>query len=168
MIVSAHSQGTVLAVAALHRLPTATRGNVHLVTYGSPIGMLYAKAFPSQYPGLVQKLVTEPPPDTPLSGDGLEGALASWRNFYRMSDPIGSTIDELGPATSSPSNIAPRFANAELADPLKVDPGRDDATGNDVAIPLEWDRSSHDPMARHSSYLADPNLRQYVAARKAQ
>src|SRR5215218_1456172 len=86
VLLMAHSQGTVLAVAALEQLPSsstpAAAGRVGLVTYGAPLTRLYRRAFPAYF------------------GDGIfaelyerAGTTASrWRNFYRETDLIGGQV----------------------------------------------------------------------------
>jgi hypothetical protein len=82
IVVSAHSQGTVIAAAALWQLPTAIRYQVGLLTYGSPLRRLYARFFPAY-----------------LGPDDLArlcGHVPVWRNLYRCTDPIGGPV-RLGP-----------------------------------------------------------------------
>jgi hypothetical protein len=134
VLISAHSQGTVLAAAALP-LCDSSRGRVHLVTYGSPLGGLYRTAFPAQYPSLVN-----------IPG------LASWRNFYRDTDPIG------GPIADSTAVDAPA-----LDDPVIGDPPPELAP---VRVPQEWSRSAADGVAGHSWYLTDPIVKAYVDEKK--
>jgi hypothetical protein len=85
VVLAAHSQGTVLAAAALlqrDELPDGHR--VALVSFGSPLGTLYGWAFPAYFgDDLLQRLV-------PTSGSGVE--LHAWRNFYYLTDYIGRTV----------------------------------------------------------------------------
>jgi hypothetical protein len=75
-ILTAHSQGSVISCVALSQadapLPDA------LVTYGSPLGILYDKLFP--FAG-VKRLVT--------AVDQRWGAVSHWVNLWRDSDPLG-------------------------------------------------------------------------------
>jgi hypothetical protein len=77
VVVSAHSQGTALAVAAALQLERATLAKIALVTHGCPLVRLYARAFPAYF--------------------GREVLLdlrrqISWHNYYRLTDPIGGPV----------------------------------------------------------------------------
>lgn len=97
LVISGHSQGSVLAAAAVWQLPDAARRRVALLTYGSPIERLYGRWFPAYFgPG-------------PL--DGLHRSVHCWRNLWRATDPIGGPvgIDERG---------GPEIDRGPLKDPL--------------------------------------------------
>src|SRR4029078_10081155 len=47
VVLSGHSQGTVLAAATVLQLPVKARAGTALLTYGSPLRRLYARAFPA-------------------------------------------------------------------------------------------------------------------------
>ncbi|MFE7748001.1 hypothetical protein [Streptomyces sp. NPDC057428] len=78
LVISGHSQGSVLAAAAVWQLPDAVRRRVALLTYGSPIERLYGRWFPAYF-GRV-----------PL--EGLHGSVHCWRNLWRATDPIGGPV----------------------------------------------------------------------------
>jgi hypothetical protein len=81
VVVSAHSQGSVLAYAAIVSLEASLQQKIAFVTYGSPLAGLYHQAFPAYFPG--------------AGGyGGLAGKLSSWQNFRRLTDPIASKIFE--------------------------------------------------------------------------
>ncbi|MFB7212473.1 hypothetical protein [Streptomyces sp. NPDC056255] len=97
LVISGHSQGSVLAASAVWQLPAETRGRVALLTYGSPIERLYARWFPAYFgPG-------------PLHA--LHRSVHCWRNLWRATDPIGGRVrlDE-GPG--------PEVDRGPLKDPL--------------------------------------------------
>ncbi|QGZ47649.1 hypothetical protein GPZ77_03945 [Streptomyces sp. QHH-9511] len=78
LVISGHSQGSVLAAAAVWQLPPATRRRVALLTYGSPLERLYGRWFPAYFgPG-------------PLRA--LHRTVHCWRNLYRATDPIGGPV----------------------------------------------------------------------------
>uniref|UniRef100_A0AAU2K469 Integral membrane protein n=1 Tax=Streptomyces sp. NBC_00049 TaxID=2903617 RepID=A0AAU2K469_9ACTN len=78
LVISGHSQGSVLAAAAVWQLPPPVRSRVALLTYGSPIGRLYGRWFPAYFgPG-------------PLTA--LHRELDCWRNLWRATDPIGGPV----------------------------------------------------------------------------
>ncbi|NYE39436.1 hypothetical protein [Streptomyces fulvorobeus] len=78
LVISGHSQGSVLAAAAVWQLPAAARHQVALLTYGSPIERLYGRWFPAYF-GTV-----------PLAG--LHHSVHCWRNLWRATDPIGGPV----------------------------------------------------------------------------
>ena len=78
VVVSAHSQGTVIGLATTLQFRGDADG-VALLTYGSPLQRFYARAFPHFF-GL------------PVLDWG-RGMLADrWINLYRRSDPIGGPV----------------------------------------------------------------------------
>ncbi|MEU2390926.1 hypothetical protein [Streptomyces sp. NPDC007369] len=95
LVISGHSQGSVLAAAAVWQLPPHARRRVALLTYGSPLRRLYGRWFPAYFgPG-------------PLTA--LHGQVDCWRNLWRATDPIG------GPVSADPAEEVDR---GPLADPL--------------------------------------------------
>ncbi|MET9928940.1 MULTISPECIES: hypothetical protein [unclassified Streptomyces] len=107
LIISGHSQGSVLAAAAVWQLPDAARRRVGLLTYGSPIERLYGRWFPSYF-GPVPLL-------------GLNRSVHCWRNLWRATDPIGGPV-RLG------ADPDPGVDRGPLKDPL--------AYGRTTALPL--------------------------------
>ncbi|MEW1891725.1 hypothetical protein [Streptomyces sp. NPDC085659] len=86
LVISGHSQGSVLAASAVWQLPARTRSRVALLTYGSPIERLYGRWFPAYF-GAGQL-------------HGLHRSVHCWRNLWRATDPIGGEIrlgEESGP-----------------------------------------------------------------------
>ncbi|MDT9687443.1 hypothetical protein Q5762_03620 [Streptomyces sp. P9(2023)] len=78
LVISGHSQGSVLAAAAVWQLPPATRGRVALLTYGSPLERLYGRWFPAYFgPGPLRALY---------------GTVHCWSNLHRPTDPIGGPV----------------------------------------------------------------------------
>lgn len=113
-VLAAHSQGTVIAAIATHQASLAGKGMPSgLVTYGSPISLLYRRLFPDTgFDNLVQTL-----PLTMVRG---------WTNLWRVDDPIGgepiggavnSVLDESGSGHSGYElGTAFREARDHLAD----------------------------------------------------
>jgi hypothetical protein len=93
VVLSAHSQGTIIAAAALLQLHDTT--GLRLLTYGCPLDRLYARYFPSYFGGntlgtLLARLTTnDAPTHTPEPATPIEGR---WRNLYRETDPIGDSV----------------------------------------------------------------------------
>ncbi len=91
LIISGHSQGSVLAAAAAWQLSPAVRKGVGLLTYGSPLQRLYGRWFPAHF--------------GPAALTALHREVDCWRNLHRPTDPIGGPIGlegECGPAVDHP------------------------------------------------------------------
>ncbi|MDI5972071.1 hypothetical protein POF50_022490 [Streptomyces sp. SL13] len=83
LVLSAHSQGTVLAASAVWQLAPDTRRRIALLTYGSPLERLYGRWFPAYFgpPALL----------------ALHREVHAWRNLWRRTDPIGGPVRLEGP-----------------------------------------------------------------------
>lgn len=142
LVVSAHSQGAVLAVAAL--LPMQDLRGIRLVTYGSPVGTLYRRGFPAYFNDEMVAQLSDR-----LRGAGGE----NWHNFYRLTDPIGGPVfGALGP--SGPGD--PR--DHCLSDPAAWG-GYSSAAS---APPLEQLREPEAGLAIHSYFLNEGELQEFV------
>ncbi|GEC05174.1 hypothetical protein SSP24_28290 [Streptomyces spinoverrucosus] len=78
LVISGHSQGSVLAAAAAWQLTPAVRKRVALLTYGSPLERLYGRWFPAHF--------------GPAALAALHDEVDCWRNLYRVTDPIGGPV----------------------------------------------------------------------------
>ncbi|HEY9371779.1 hypothetical protein, partial [Streptomyces sp.] len=103
LVISGHSQGSVLAAAAVWQLPEHTRRRVALLTYGSPLERLYGRWFPAYF--------------GPRQLGALHGEVHCWRNLWRATDPIG------GPVRVPADGDKPAVDRDALLDPLVY--GRD-------------------------------------------
>lgn len=118
VVLSGHSQGSVIVCAVLSRLPDADLGRTRVITYGSQIRALYGRIFPAVFgpeqigyeptPGITT--LSDAVPDVPgappadLSSlqmwrrwpDSLVARLISsdgeWVNLFRRSDPLGFRV----------------------------------------------------------------------------
>ncbi len=73
VVVSAHSQGSIIAVSALHSLPL---DDTTLLTHGSPLASLYMRFFPVSFsPEATSTIASRP-----------------WINLWRPTDPIGGAV----------------------------------------------------------------------------
>lgn len=135
VVLAAHSQGSVLAAAAMLQRPERPPGDrVALVSFGSPLGTLYGWAFPAYVnPDVLRRL-------SPASGSGVE--LAGWRNFYYQTDWIGRAVFDPGSPPGSATDL-----DTELPDP-----------------PSPWHiRDQPVPTPRgHSGYWTDPAVWEQV------
>ncbi|WP_327270352.1 hypothetical protein OG233_29105 [Streptomyces sp. NBC_01218] len=98
LVISGHSQGSVLAASAVWQLPAVTRHRVALLTYGSPAERLYGRWFPAYF--------------GPAALRGLHGSVHCWRNLWRATDPIG------GPVRIHEEAGRPEVDRGPLKDPL--------------------------------------------------
>ncbi|GHA48766.1 hypothetical protein GCM10010329_83910 [Streptomyces spiroverticillatus] len=78
LVISGHSQGSVLSAAAVWQLPQRTRRRVALLTYGAPLERLYGRWFPAYF--------------GPSCLRGLHDEVDCWRNLWRHTDPIGGPV----------------------------------------------------------------------------
>ncbi len=97
LVLSGHSQGSVLAAAAAWQLPPSVRARVALLTYGSPLERLYGRWFPAHF--------------GPDALDALHRDVVCWRNLYRRTDPIGGPV-------RLPGDTGPDVDRPPLKDPL--------------------------------------------------
>ncbi|MCA1223210.1 hypothetical protein [Streptomyces sp. 8L] len=98
LVLSGHSQGTVLAAATVWQLDAATRKRTALLTYGAPLKRLYGRWFPAYFgePQLT----------------ALHREMPSWRNLWRDTDAIG------GPVGATDGGALPDVDRGPLRDPL--------------------------------------------------
>lgn len=146
LVVSAHSQGSALAAAALAPLTNEQLARVGFVTYGSHLGQLYRRAFPAwfnrdQVSSLIDKF------------GGVEDL--RWYNFYRHTDPIGGPL--LEPFDERHDHCLP-----DPAQPA----GSPDRRFDDP--PLERDREPWADLAVHSDYLRERALKDCVQGLKSE
>ncbi|QMU80199.1 hypothetical protein GXW83_11645 [Streptacidiphilus sp. PB12-B1b] len=110
LVLSGHSQGTVLAAAALWQLAPGTRARVALLTYGCPLHRLYGRFFPG------------------FMGTGdlrqLHRSTPYWRNLFRVTDPIGGPVRVPVPtgerSVDAPPFVDPLAYDRDAAHPLPV------------------------------------------------
>ncbi len=99
VVLSGHSQGSVLVAATVLQLPPDARPRTAVLTYGSPIRRLYARAFPNYFNDRVLN-------DIGAAVAGPRGQ-ERWINLWRATDPIGGLVG---------------IGDRRLADPLDFDP----------------------------------------------
>ncbi|GJF21664.1 hypothetical protein [Streptomyces sp. HO565] len=97
LVISGHSQGSVLAAAAAWQLAPSARKRVALLTYGSPLERLYGRWFPAHF--------------GPAALGSLHRDVDCWRNLYRRTDPIGGPM-------RLPGDCGPAVDREPLKDPL--------------------------------------------------
>ena len=144
----------MIALAAIASLPDDYARNVALVTYGSPITTTFGRFFPEYFgnealAGVLGKL-SDPAP-----------GIRAWRNFYRLTDPIGGPVFEQQTDPDSPDSVP---GDTELADPMPPPAVAWPSVPGEA--PLEHDRPVWTQIAVHSYYLNEPELKDWVVRLK--
>jgi hypothetical protein len=147
VVLSCHSQGSVIGTATVLQLTYAGSGRVALLTYGNPVRRLYSRFFPAYF-GLdtVTRVGMLLGRDHQTQNGSLQAAVTAgpegraswrWRNLYRPTDPIG------GPIFLSPEAGTCRDHDVDwnLKDPASADP-----LPGDTCCP---------PVLGHSDYFVD-------------
>ncbi|MBB5780717.1 hypothetical protein [Nonomuraea jabiensis] len=110
VVLSGHSQGSVITAALVLQLKPELRARVRMLTHGSPLRRLYAAFFPAYFGTAGLSAVRDAVP---------------WYNLYRLSDPIGGPVfgrvDPLAPR-SSPDG-PPNGVDVFCWDPHRAAPG---------------------------------------------
>jgi len=147
VVVAAHSQGTVLVLAALLSRPGLARG-VGLVTMGSPLAQLYARFFPAyfgidgQFDQLRARLAVTNP----------ELGTRAWTSFYRETDYIGKQV----------------FGDGDPGDVRLDDPALlPDPEPPPPLLPPDPPRPGFTELARHSFYYREPEVKVQIERLRA-
>lgn len=142
VLVSAHSQGSVIAFASLASLQEQKLASVALITYGCPVTTLYGALFPAYFGDAdIQTLRSKI----------LGGEEMGWWNFWRRTDPIGGRV----------------FAGAKHHDPQDVEVEDPAVRPISIEIPctppaLEDVRPAWIELAGHSRFFQEDKVRDCV------
>jgi hypothetical protein len=111
---------------------------VRLVTFGSPLGVLYTPAWPAYMPSMLETV------------DERVESGKSWASFWRATDPIGAGV--------------PLSDNTELDDPQHPSFAdlNDAVNRRPLERPPRWGT-----VAAHSYYLTDSSVRAAINERRA-
>ncbi|WP_369138886.1 alpha/beta-hydrolase N-terminal domain-containing protein [Modestobacter versicolor] len=144
VLLAGHSQGSLICVAALLRVPAELHGRIALVTHGSQLRHSYARAFP----GYV---------NAPLLRWVLGRLDDRWVSLYRDTDPIGGPVLAWGrqPTAEAPTGSvgwSTRLTSTGLR------------TADDVPGPLGERRSGREWRLLDPAPV-DPQLRPWPGAR---
>jgi hypothetical protein len=100
VLLSGHSQGSVLVAATVLLLPPTALPRVGLLTHGSPLRRLYTRIFPAYFGMATLREI-----ERRVSG--------RWRNLYRDTDPIGAWALE-------PATVPNPAVDRRLRDPARL------------------------------------------------
>jgi hypothetical protein len=141
LVLSVHSQGTVIALAAIASLPTPVTRKVSVISFGSPLTTLYARFYPAYFGRAAD------PADAELRGDFADAdrRVRRWRNFYRPTDYIGQQVTGVEDSTELPD---PCSEQQDWPPPHRVD----------EAPRVPWTE-----IAGHSGYRRERAVQQAVA-----
>ncbi|MEZ5203036.1 MAG: hypothetical protein R2701_01215 [Acidimicrobiales bacterium] len=154
--VVAHSQGTILAVAALASGGGATpdRPGLRLVTVGSPLRALYQSAYPRYFDDALVDVL-----DATLGSDG------AWINAFRFTDGIGRTVFGEEAAFGAVERDKPSAAVEDPAGAWSIRPleGSHPAKRpRRVDLALADPATTQAPVQGHNDYWEDPRVRAVV------
>ncbi|MBL8926025.1 MAG: hypothetical protein JNM77_07275 [Pseudonocardia sp.] len=155
VLLSCHSQGSVLGAVVLMQVGTATSARTAFLTYGCPLARLYGRFFPAYFSGTALDRLggflrdADADADTDADADAdadhrpaaAERATWRWRNLYRRSDPIGGAVFVDRPPVWSSARADPDDVDRPLLDPVFARPPGDPCSP---------------PIRGHSNYFADP------------
>jgi hypothetical protein len=141
VLLSCHSQGSVLGAVVLLQVDTPTSARTAFLTYGSPLARLYGRFFPAYFSATALRRLGGFLSEAPA--DPARRSAWRWRNLYRPSDPIGGAVFvDRSPALPEAARPA--------ADPGDVDrPLLDPTFGRAPGDPC------HPRIRGHSRYFAD-------------
>jgi hypothetical protein len=139
VVLSAHSQGSIIAAALVLQLDPTQQRRVRLLTYGSPLQRLYGRWFPAFFgPQALHRVGQVLSAHRPAAAEpALDRSTWPWRNLFRPSDPIGGAVFYLYEI----STIDHGDVDWQLMDPAVNPPEGDRA----------WPRAYG-----HSDYFRDP------------
>jgi hypothetical protein len=110
VILAGHSQGAVLAVAAVLQMRAGHRRRIFLLSYGTQLTRLYGRVFPVFFGADARLRVAD------LLRDG--SGKPRWRSFYRLTDPLGweiGDVPDVDVKVQDPDALAP--SGGEILDP---------------------------------------------------
>jgi hypothetical protein len=142
VLLSCHSQGSVLGAVVLMQTETTTSARTAFLTYGCPLARLYGRFFPAYFsPQALDRLGGFL--HDPRSGAHAAGRRAGWRwrNLHRPSDPIGGAVF---------------VEHALLAGRAWSDTGDVDQPLQDPVFARRPGDPCYPPIRGHSNYFADP------------
>jgi len=174
VILAGHSQGSMVSLAAAAQLPPAVARRVALVSYGSPIAILYERMFREPFAG-------RGGPDAPDAVmRSVEARVHDWHHLTCMTEPFAMPfwhVDDVAVTTATARDGWP----VTLGVPFGVvtsppdgpscpvcAPGQSKAGDFLIRDPLGWDLSAAGgrllPPLGHSAYRRSPDVDAHMAS----
>ncbi len=164
LLLTAHSGGVVIVLAALLQIPQENRSKVALLTYGNPVGALHSQAWPEYFDaGELMKIALL------LGETDDDGAVKEirWKNLWRLTDWTGGYA--FGDASDRFQHPERGFERPIVHSGRSVTWKAQPVTVGDIES-LQYDPSiesvarslSNDPVAAaigHTDYFHDPKRR---------
>jgi hypothetical protein len=158
IVISAHSQGSLIVFATLLWLGAAERSKVALVTYGSQLQVAFPRGFPAYVNVGLLRLIRERLHDR-------------WINLYRETDPIAGPVlswdrDRMPAGQALPTSCR-IDSDEKLEDTIRSSGRRESGADWRVLDPppvdqyLQTTRLTH--LSKHSGYPGSPDYQDAVA-----
>lgn len=173
VILAGHSQGSMVSLAAAAQLPPAVARRVAMVSYGSPVAILYERMFREPFAG-------RGGPDTPDAVmRSVEARAHNWHHLTCMTEPFAMPfwhVDGVAAATATARDGWPVTLDVPFAVVTSPDgrpcpvcaPGRSKAGDFLIRDPLGWDLSAAGgrllPADGHSAYRRSPDVDAHMAS----
>ena len=154
VVLSTHSQGTVIGAALVLQLDPSQRARTAFITYGSPLQRLYSRFFPAYFDAKVLSQIGEALTGTAGDQDP-DRRRWPWRNLFRASDPIGGPVRHRYPADESlyDADVIAALANGQ---PPGGDNGDVDRQFLDPPFNRLDGNTAYPQTLGHSGYFEDP------------
>jgi hypothetical protein len=161
VVVCAHSQGSVIAFAALLLLTDQQRDRVALLTCGSQLRVIYPRAFPGYFNYRAVAWMFK--------------ALGSrWINLYRWTDPLAGPVLSWRHRDGESRHFPLAVDNESVADCWPPDEDRTRKSGNDWLLidPVPYDAAVETgpvyAVHGHHDYWLDPGWKRAITALRPQ
>jgi hypothetical protein len=154
VVLSTHSQGTVIGAALVLQLDPSQRARTAFITYGSPLQRLYSRFFPAYFDAKVLSQIGEALTGTAGDQDP-DRRRWPWRNLFRASDPIGGPVRLRYPADEClyDADVIAALTNGQP-------PGGDNGDVDRQFLDPPFNRADGDTAypqtLGHSGYFEDP------------
>jgi hypothetical protein len=129
VVLSCHSQGSIIGAAVILQMTYHDLSNVSFLTYGSPLRRLYARYFPAYFGArTLSRIGTLLNADSigsgmPITTTPADRATWRWRNLWRPTDPVGHPVFVDYTAYGAQDDV-----DVKLRDPLQFGPAPGDTT----------------------------------------